>query len=122
MVLLASTVVDEGELGPELRCVQIAIVVKLIKVNVMVSITSSECTKTLEDTIGRRFGFVGFLHALANAHFRTQNELFVEIGELRAIFGHMLGAAEVQIPEDNLDDLHSSREEDGTLETMDPRD
>ncbi|GJU27074.1 hypothetical protein Tco_1165695 [Tanacetum coccineum] len=28
----------------------------------------------------------------------------------------MLGAAGVQIPEDNLDDLHSSREEDGTLE------
>ncbi|GKF91700.1 hypothetical protein Tco_0275401, partial [Tanacetum coccineum] len=30
----------------------------------------------------------------------------------------MLGAAGVQIPEDNLDDLHSSREEDGTLETI----
>ncbi|GJX06725.1 hypothetical protein Tco_0194657 [Tanacetum coccineum] len=34
----------------------------------------------------------------------------------------MLGAAGVQIPENNLDDLHSSREEDGTLETMDPQD
>ncbi|GJY65557.1 hypothetical protein Tco_0467795 [Tanacetum coccineum] len=34
----------------------------------------------------------------------------------------MLGAAEVQIPEDNLDDLYSSREEDGTSETMDPQD
>ncbi|GKB58818.1 hypothetical protein Tco_0915004, partial [Tanacetum coccineum] len=34
----------------------------------------------------------------------------------------MLGAAELQIPENNLDDLHSSREEDGTLETMDPQD
>ncbi|GKE84109.1 hypothetical protein Tco_1557851 [Tanacetum coccineum] len=34
----------------------------------------------------------------------------------------MLGAAGVQIPKDNLDDLHSSREEDGTLETMDPQD
>ncbi|GKF34117.1 hypothetical protein Tco_0107317 [Tanacetum coccineum] len=34
----------------------------------------------------------------------------------------MLGAAEVQIPENNLDNLHSSREEDGTSETMDPQD
>ncbi|GKD83388.1 hypothetical protein Tco_1350227, partial [Tanacetum coccineum] len=42
-----------------------------------------------------------------------------EVGE---ISGHILGAAGVQIPDDNLDDLHSSREEDGTLETMDPRD
>ncbi|GJS45813.1 hypothetical protein Tco_0595934 [Tanacetum coccineum] len=50
------------------------------------------------------------------------HELIDEIGELGAISGHMLGAAEFQIPEDNLDDLHSSREEDGTLETMDPRD
>ncbi|GJV75229.1 hypothetical protein Tco_1506813, partial [Tanacetum coccineum] len=33
----------------------------------------------------------------------------------------MLGAAGVQIPENNLDDLHSSREKDGTLETMDPQ-
>ncbi|GKF92280.1 hypothetical protein Tco_0278999, partial [Tanacetum coccineum] len=33
---------------------------------------------------------------------------------------HMLGAAEVQIPENNLDDLYSSREEHGTSETMDP--
>ncbi|GJS36364.1 hypothetical protein Tco_0534746 [Tanacetum coccineum] len=34
----------------------------------------------------------------------------------------MLGAAGVQILENNLDDLHSSREEDGTSETMDPQD
>ncbi|GJS51723.1 hypothetical protein Tco_0625085 [Tanacetum coccineum] len=34
----------------------------------------------------------------------------------------MLGAAGVQIPENNLDDLHSSREEDETSETMDPQD
>ncbi|GKF66649.1 hypothetical protein Tco_0193166 [Tanacetum coccineum] len=34
----------------------------------------------------------------------------------------MLGAFGVQIPENNLDDLHSSREEDGTSETMDPQD
>ncbi|GJY83792.1 hypothetical protein Tco_0497168 [Tanacetum coccineum] len=40
----------------------------------------------------------------------------------RAISGHMLGAARVQIPENNLDDLQSSREEDETSETMDPQD
>ncbi|GKF54666.1 hypothetical protein Tco_0165006, partial [Tanacetum coccineum] len=34
----------------------------------------------------------------------------------------MLRAAGVQIPENNLDNLQSSREEDGTLETMDPHD
>ncbi|GKC12768.1 hypothetical protein Tco_1009550 [Tanacetum coccineum] len=34
----------------------------------------------------------------------------------------MLEAAGVQIPEKNLDDLHSSREEDGTSETMDLQD
>ncbi|GJY45325.1 hypothetical protein Tco_0434388 [Tanacetum coccineum] len=45
-----------------------------------------------------------------------------KIGELRAISGHMLRAAGVQIPENNLDDLHSSREEYGTSETMDPQD
>ncbi|GKB35794.1 hypothetical protein Tco_0880736 [Tanacetum coccineum] len=33
----------------------------------------------------------------------------------------MLRAAGVQIPENNLDDLYSSREEDGILETMDPQ-
>ncbi|GJS55395.1 retrovirus-related pol polyprotein from transposon TNT 1-94 [Tanacetum coccineum] len=34
----------------------------------------------------------------------------------------MPGAAGVQIPENNLDALHSSSEEDGTSETMDPQD
>ncbi|GJY51777.1 hypothetical protein Tco_0442624 [Tanacetum coccineum] len=34
----------------------------------------------------------------------------------------MLGAARVQIPENNLDNLHSSGEEDETSETMDPQD
>ncbi|GJW25033.1 hypothetical protein Tco_0038844 [Tanacetum coccineum] len=48
--------------------------------------------------------------------FDSTQEFADEVGELRAISGHMLGAAGVQIPEDNLDDLHSSREEDGTLE------
>ncbi|GJY50953.1 hypothetical protein Tco_0441800 [Tanacetum coccineum] len=64
-------------------------------------------------------------HNLCNmiiTEFDCTQEFADEVGELRAIFGPMLGAAEVQIPEDNLDDLHSSREEDGTLETMDPQD
>ncbi|GKF58986.1 hypothetical protein Tco_0175772, partial [Tanacetum coccineum] len=34
----------------------------------------------------------------------------------------MLGATGVQIPENNLDNLHSSKEEDGTSKTMDPQD
>ncbi|GJU82082.1 hypothetical protein Tco_1284447 [Tanacetum coccineum] len=34
----------------------------------------------------------------------------------------MHGVAGVQILENNLDDLHSSREEDGTSETLDPQD
>ncbi|GKF67268.1 hypothetical protein Tco_0196947, partial [Tanacetum coccineum] len=34
----------------------------------------------------------------------------------------MLGAAGVQIPENTLDDLHSSREEDETSESIDPQD
>nr|GFA89298.1 hypothetical protein [Tanacetum cinerariifolium] len=42
------------------------------------------------------------------------------VGELRAVSGHVLGAAEVQIPENNLDNLHSTVEDDGTLEIVDP--
>ncbi|GKC66631.1 hypothetical protein Tco_1099229 [Tanacetum coccineum] len=34
----------------------------------------------------------------------------------------MLGAAGVQILENNLDNLHSAREEEGTSKTMDPQD
>ncbi|GKE12211.1 hypothetical protein Tco_1415762, partial [Tanacetum coccineum] len=46
-----------------------------------------------------------------------------EIGELRAIFGHVLRAAGVQIPQNNLDNLQSIREEkDGAIEVSDPRD
>nr|GFB04369.1 hypothetical protein [Tanacetum cinerariifolium] len=44
----------------------------------------------------------------------------IEIGELRAISDHVLGAARVQILENNLDNLHSTIEEDGILETVDP--
>ncbi|GJT84876.1 hypothetical protein Tco_1066593 [Tanacetum coccineum] len=54
------------------------------------------------------------------SEFDCTQKFINEIGELRAISSHMLGAAGVQIPKNNLDDLHSSREEDGTSETMDP--
>ncbi|GKD39954.1 hypothetical protein Tco_1260161 [Tanacetum coccineum] len=45
-----------------------------------------------------------------------------EVDELRVIFDHMLRAAGVQIPQNNLDNLQSIREEDGTSETVDPQD
>ncbi|GJS82872.1 hypothetical protein Tco_0749413 [Tanacetum coccineum] len=45
-----------------------------------------------------------------------------EIGELKAVSDHMLGASRVQIPKNNLDNLQSIREEDGTLETVDSPD
>ncbi|GJV48021.1 hypothetical protein Tco_1438233, partial [Tanacetum coccineum] len=46
-----------------------------------------------------------------------------EIGELRAISGHVLGASGVQIPQNNLDNLQSIREEeDGATEVSDPQD
>ncbi|GKD08231.1 hypothetical protein Tco_1187916, partial [Tanacetum coccineum] len=41
--------------------------------------------------------------------------------ELRALFGHVLRASRVQVPEDDLDDLHWTREEDGEFETVDPQ-
>ncbi|GKB64742.1 hypothetical protein Tco_0920928 [Tanacetum coccineum] len=44
-----------------------------------------------------------------------------EIGELGAVSGHMLGAPGVQIPQNNLDNLQSIREEDGTLEQWIPQ-
>ncbi|GKA06282.1 hypothetical protein Tco_0685506 [Tanacetum coccineum] len=46
-----------------------------------------------------------------------------EIVELRAISGHVLGTARVQIPQNNLDNLQAIREEeDGATEVSDPRD
>ncbi|GJT99886.1 hypothetical protein Tco_1110225 [Tanacetum coccineum] len=45
-----------------------------------------------------------------------------EIGELRAISGHVLRATGVQIPEDDLDNLHTLREVDGILVFVDPQD
>ncbi|GJR99828.1 hypothetical protein Tco_0316337 [Tanacetum coccineum] len=57
-----------------------------------------------------------------HSEFDSTQEFADEIGELRAISGHMLGAAGVQIPEDNLNDLLASREEDETSEFMDLQD
>nr|GFC41088.1 hypothetical protein [Tanacetum cinerariifolium] len=46
-----------------------------------------------------------------------------KIGELRAISSHVLGASGVQIPQNNLDNLQSIREEeDGATNISDPRD
>ncbi|GJR55482.1 hypothetical protein Tco_1406003 [Tanacetum coccineum] len=46
-----------------------------------------------------------------------------EIGELRVISGHVLGAFGVQIPQNNLDNLDLIKEEeDGETEVLDPRD
>ncbi|GKB26231.1 hypothetical protein Tco_0865632 [Tanacetum coccineum] len=45
-----------------------------------------------------------------------------DVDELRAVSDHMLGASGVQISKNNLDNLRSKREEDGILETLDPRD
>ncbi|GJR17509.1 hypothetical protein Tco_0966036 [Tanacetum coccineum] len=44
-----------------------------------------------------------------------------KVDELRAVFDHMLGASEVQIPKNNLDNLKLTREEDGAMETLDPQ-
>nr|GEV91497.1 FRIGIDA-like protein 3 [Tanacetum cinerariifolium] len=52
--------------------------------------------------------------------FNCTQKFLYEVDELRAISGHMLGASRVQIPENNLDNLHSTVE-DGTLEIVDPQ-
>ncbi|GJY07150.1 putative ribonuclease H-like domain-containing protein, partial [Tanacetum coccineum] len=53
----------------------------------------------------------------------STEKLVNEIGELRAISSHVLGASGVQIPQNNLDNLRSTEEEeDGATEVLDPRD
>nr|GEZ79917.1 hypothetical protein [Tanacetum cinerariifolium] len=52
--------------------------------------------------------------------FNHTQKLLYEVDELRAISCHMLGVSGVQIPENNLDNLHSIIE-DGTLEIVDPQ-
>ncbi|GKG15718.1 hypothetical protein Tco_0358041, partial [Tanacetum coccineum] len=48
------------------------------------------------------------------------NEFANKVDELRADPGHVLGATRVQIPEDDLNDLKWTREEDGAVETLNP--
>ncbi|GJT13836.1 hypothetical protein Tco_0860878 [Tanacetum coccineum] len=43
-----------------------------------------------------------------------------KVDELRALSGHILGVSRVQVPEDDLDDLQWTREEDGEFEIVDP--
>ncbi|GJT47919.1 hypothetical protein Tco_0974076 [Tanacetum coccineum] len=50
----------------------------------------------------------------------TKN-FFYKVDELRALPGHVLRASRVQVPEDNLDYLHWTREEDREYETADPQ-
>ncbi|GKC08778.1 hypothetical protein Tco_1000388 [Tanacetum coccineum] len=53
----------------------------------------------------------------------STEKLVNEIGELRAIFSHVLGASGVQIPQNNLDNQRSTEEEeDGATGVLDPRD
>ncbi|GJS38906.1 hypothetical protein Tco_0563949 [Tanacetum coccineum] len=68
---------------------------------------------------------VSITHYLCNliiSEFDCTQEFTDEIGELRAISGHVLRATGVQIPEDDLDNLHSLREVDGILVFVDPQD
>ncbi|GJV09758.1 hypothetical protein Tco_1351299 [Tanacetum coccineum] len=48
-------------------------------------------------------------------------KLAYKIDELKALSGHVLRTARVQIPEDDLYDLRWTREEDGEFETLDPQ-
>ncbi|GJZ06312.1 hypothetical protein Tco_0540105 [Tanacetum coccineum] len=82
------------------------------------------------------FGFVGVLLAFTKStvsitHYLSNmiipksdgtQKFTDEVDELRAISSHMLGASRVQIPQNNLENLQSLREEDGTSEIVDPQD
>nr|GEZ10171.1 hypothetical protein [Tanacetum cinerariifolium] len=52
------------------------------------------------------------------SEFDCTKKFLYKVDELRAVSGHMLRTSKVQIPENNLDNLHSIIE-DGTLELMD---
>ncbi|GKC82436.1 hypothetical protein Tco_1138153 [Tanacetum coccineum] len=62
------------------------------------------------------------LHCPVVTKLDSTEKLVNEIGELRAIYSHVLGASGVQIPQNNLDNLRSTKEEDGATEVLDPRD
>nr|GFB97938.1 hypothetical protein [Tanacetum cinerariifolium]GFC02311.1 hypothetical protein [Tanacetum cinerariifolium] len=61
-----------------------------------------------------------YLRHMIIPKFNRAKKLLYKIDKLRAISGHMLGAAEVQVPEDDLDNLRAKSEE-GTLELEDPQ-
>ncbi|GKD13994.1 hypothetical protein Tco_1198401 [Tanacetum coccineum] len=68
---------------------------------------------------------VSIPHNLCNlviTKLNSTEKLVNEIGKLRAISSHVLGASGVQIPQNNLDNLRSIEEEDGATEILDPRD
>ncbi|GJZ62600.1 hypothetical protein Tco_0618737 [Tanacetum coccineum] len=100
-----------GEVCELLQMVQL--VHQLVRGSEPVEVSGSESTSI---NIGEIY------YRLGDQNFMSTQEFIYEISELRAISGHILGAAGVIIPENNLDDLHSSREEDGTSETIDPQD
>ncbi|GJY16398.1 hypothetical protein Tco_0386820 [Tanacetum coccineum] len=63
------------------------------------------------------------LRNLVVTEFDSTKKFMNEIGGLRAISDHVLGASGVQIPQNNLDNLQYIREEeDGATEESDPRD
>ncbi|GJY15751.1 hypothetical protein Tco_0386173 [Tanacetum coccineum] len=47
-------------------------------------------------------------------------KFFYKVDELRVISCHVPRASRVQVPKDDLDDLHWTREEDGEFKTADP--
>ncbi|GJS72861.1 hypothetical protein Tco_0705702 [Tanacetum coccineum] len=51
----------------------------------------------------------------------STHKILNKVDELRAVFGHLLGASGVQIPKNNLDNLKLTREVDGEFETLDPQ-
>nr|GEV91267.1 hypothetical protein [Tanacetum cinerariifolium] len=59
---------------------------------------------------------------IAQAKHRCTQKFINKFGDLREISSNMLGVVRVQIPENNLDNLHLAREEDGTSKTMVPQD
>ncbi|GJZ16844.1 hypothetical protein Tco_0552967 [Tanacetum coccineum] len=63
------------------------------------------------------------LHNLVVTKFDSTEKCMKEIGKLRAISSHVLRSSGVQIPQNNLDNLQSIREEeDGATKVSDPRD
>ncbi|GJY96169.1 hypothetical protein Tco_0512530 [Tanacetum coccineum] len=51
----------------------------------------------------------------------STKKFFYIVDELRALSGHVLRASRVQVLEDDLDDMHWTREEDGKFETANPQ-